>query len=142
MRSTDAISHRLDGWAEVLRPARDARVQYAVRQALTPDGRVRLDRVAGFLAPQAIAVQAIETGVLVDLDPPSIPAGGAVDLLVAVADAQENDGVVLGPPLALAAGLMPIGFVSATGVVTIRIANHAVSAVNPASGSWRIVLVR
>lgn len=141
-RSVESLSHDLDAWAEAVRPARDARLRRVVAQVLTDDGRVRADRMAGFLPPAALPLDAVETGSLVDVDPPSIAAGATVDVTLAIPDAAENDAVLLGPPSTLPMGVTFVGFVSAPGTVTLRLTNGGGATANPGLDTWRVVLAR
>jgi len=142
MRSIEQISHTLDSYADLIRPERDVRRMRALAQAVTDDGKVRLDRTTGFLPPHAIPLDAMERGYLVDIDPPSIAAGAVGIVTVAVATAEENDAVMLGAPSTLETGLLAFGFVSAPGIVTIRMFNGTAGAVDPVSNTWRVVVTR
>lgn len=73
---------------------------------------------------------------------PSIGAANTADadeeLTISVTGAVVGDGVVLGPPATLDAGLSATGYVSAADTVTIRLANHTNGAINPAAATWHV----
>jgi hypothetical protein len=58
------------------------------------------------------------------LDFPSVAAGAAAALTINAPGARAGDPVIVGAPAALPAGVIPVGFVSANDVVTIRIENQ------------------
>lgn len=76
------------------------------------------------------------------LDFPSIAAAGQAELTVAVKGAVINDPVVVGPPANLNAGLVVNGRVTAAGTVTVRVSNVTAAAIDPASGTWRVAVVK
>lgn len=141
-RSSESLSHRLDGLAGALRPDRDARVARAVEQALTPDGRVRAEQLDGFVPPERLVLDALERGVLVEIDPFVTTAGTCNDVLVPVPGAEELDAVLLGPPPDFEFRQGFFGFVHAPGEVTIRICNYRSTTVDVPAGTWRVVLLR
>ncbi len=142
MRSIESISHKLDSYAAALRPEREAQQIHAFAQTITPDGKVRADRVSGFLPPHVLPLDAIERGVMVTLDFPSIAAGAVGTLTAAVTGAQVTDAVMLGAPSTLTAGLVAFGFVSAKDTVTVRLFNGTAGAINPPAEEWRVVVMR
>ena len=143
MRSIESISHRLDGVAAAMKPERDARHLQAVRQVVTDDGKVRAERLDGWVPPQSVPLDALERGELVEVDPPSIAAGAIGSVAVEIPTAQENDGVVLGPPSDLESGLVPLsGVVTAPGEVTISLMNTTGADIDGVANTWRVVLVR
>lgn len=144
MSSVQSLSHHpnVERLAKAMRSQADASRARALDQAITPDGRVRADRMDGFVDPRHLPLDALERGEIVTINPGSVASGRTVDVTVAIATAHENDVVTLGPPSTLGAGLVPFAFVSATGVVTIRILNATASTVDPASGEWRILVTR
>lgn len=75
------------------------------------------------------------------LDFPSIAAAGAAVLTIPVPGAALNDPVVLGPPASLPAGCIPVGFVSAAGVVSVRVENNTAAAIDPPSAQWRVAVI-
>ena len=76
------------------------------------------------------------------LDFPSIAAGAIATLTVSVPGAQAGQPVALGPPAAIEAGLMWSGFVSAASTVTVRLHNTTASAMDPASATWDVRVLR
>ena len=75
------------------------------------------------------------------LDFPSIAAGASAELTITVTGAAVGHAVSIGPPSTLNAGLQVTGFVSATNTVTVRLLNSTGSAVDPASATWKAVVV-
>ena len=78
----------------------------------------------------------------VTINPGSIPAGSTANQFVSMPSAAVGDAVAIGPPAALEAGLVVTGYVSAADIVQIRIANVTGAAIDPASGSWRVVVMK
>lgn len=76
------------------------------------------------------------------LDFPSVAAGAAAALTVNVVSAAVSDPVILGAPALLPAGVIPVAFVSAAGVVTIRIENQSAAAVDLAASVWKVALLK
>lgn len=71
-------------------------------------------------------------------DFPSIAAGATAEMTVGVPGVVVGDSVLITPNGAPEAGLMWTGYVSATDVVTIRLANVTAGAIDPASRTWMI----
>lgn len=76
------------------------------------------------------------------LDFPEIPNNGNRHLEISLEGAEVNDSVIIGAPSTLEAGLIFSGFVSATGVVTIRVHNSGGSPTDPAPAVWRVTVVK
>jgi predicted RecA/RadA family phage recombinase len=76
------------------------------------------------------------------LDFPSIAAAASADLTVAVAGAVVGDAVLLGRPAAPTAGLIFQAFVSAADTVTVRATNITAGAVDAASQTFRVTVLR
>lgn len=76
------------------------------------------------------------------LDFPSISANTISTLTVTVTGAVVGDSVSLAPPSGINAGLMWSGFVSAANTVTIRLLNTTGSAIDPASATWKVNVIR
>jgi hypothetical protein len=74
------------------------------------------------------------------VDVGSIAAGGIGTFTVSVDGAKANagQGVVVGVPSAFNTGLVPWGYVSADGVVTVVLYNRTGSAIDPASASYSV----
>lgn len=144
MSRAERLSHRreVEALARALRPPAAARREAALAQVLTDDGRIRAERLVGWVSPHAVPLDAMERGTVVDLDLPAIAAGAVATLAVAVDGAREGDAVLLGPPSDLEAGLIPVGLVTAADTVTLRVYNASAAALNPAPNAWRIVLTR
>lgn len=75
------------------------------------------------------------------LDFPSIAAGGQQELTVTVTGAAVGDVVCLGLPAAPAAGIDFTAYVSAANTAKVRAVNPTGSAVDPASGTYRLMVV-
>lgn len=75
------------------------------------------------------------------LDFASVAAGATAELTITVTGAAANDGVVLGPPTTISAGLNWNGYVSAANTVTVRIHNTTGVAIDPASATWRATVI-
>jgi hypothetical protein len=76
------------------------------------------------------------------LDFASIAANSIGTLTVTATGAAAGDSVHLGPPAAIEAGLMWSAFVSAADTVTIRLHNTTGSAIDPASATWRVSVIK
>ena len=76
------------------------------------------------------------------LDYAAIAAAASADLTIAVPGAAVGDSVSLGLPSAPAAGLIFQAFVSAAGVVTVRATNITAAAVDAASASYRVTVLK
>lgn len=76
------------------------------------------------------------------LDFPSIAAAGSQELVVGVSGAGVGETVDVGAPAAIEAGLVWNGYVSASGVVKIRVSNITAAAIDPVSASWKVAVVR
>lgn len=66
----------------------------------------------------------------------------STDLTVAVVGAAVGDSVFIGLPAAPTAGFTFMGFVSAADVVTVRAHNCTAGTVDPASATYRVVVVK
>jgi hypothetical protein len=53
-----------------------------------------------------------------------------------------GDVVVVGPPATVASGLVVTGYVSAADTVKVRVANVTASPIDPASGSFRVTVLK
>ena len=71
----------------------------------------------------------------------SIAAGASADLTVTVTGAVVGDAVHLGLPAAINAGLTFTAFVSAANTVTVRATNVTGGAIDPASATFRAVVM-
>jgi hypothetical protein len=144
VRSPEAISHHLGPLVGTLRPDRDARRERAISRAITPDGRVRADRLDGFIEPERVPLTGLEfVGEVVDdLDYPSIASLSYQELTVTVVGARANDGIILGGPSNLQPNLWPFAYVSANDTVTVRMHNLGGSATDPSSRTWKVMVVR
>lgn len=76
------------------------------------------------------------------LDFPSIAAGATSELTITVTGAATGEAVSIGPPSTLNAGLQVTGYVSAANTVTVRVYNSTGSAVDPASATWKAIVVK
>ncbi len=84
----------------------------------------------------------IELSASATLDFPSVAAAGQQELTITVTGAATGDTVYLAPPSSLEAGLIATGRVSATNTVTIRVSNITAGAIDPASASWKVRVVK
>lgn len=76
------------------------------------------------------------------LDFPSIAAGGQAESTISVTGAAVGDTVHLGTPAGLESGLAVTARVTAADTVTVRAVNVTGSAIDPASGTYRAVVVK
>lgn len=76
------------------------------------------------------------------LDFPSIAAGGSQQISVTVTGATVGDTVILGPPAGIETGLVWNAYVSAINTVRVRVSNITGAAIDPASASWKVAVVR
>jgi len=61
---------------------------------------------------------------------------------ITVTGAAVGDAVMVGVPAAIEAGLVVTGYVSAADTVKVRAANVTAAPIDPASGSFRVVVVK
>lgn len=102
---------------------------------------IRAD-VARFADVHGASSTGAKTSATATLDFPSIAAAGQAELTVPVSGAVVGDAVVVGAPAALNNGLIVNGRVTAAGVVTVRVSNITAAAIDPASASWRVAVVK
>ncbi len=76
------------------------------------------------------------------LDFGSIAANLAADLDVTVNGARPNDICLVGPPGAPDAEITFTAFVESNNTVTVRAANNSAGAVNPAAGTYRLMVYK
>ncbi|WP_353265806.1 hypothetical protein [Gemmatimonas sp.] len=96
----------------------------------------------GFIAGTGATVTSILTATST-IDFTSISANTTADSSgITVTGAAVGDAVIVGVPATLAAGLVVTGYVSAADTVKVRAANVTGSAIDPASGSFRVVVVK
>ena len=76
------------------------------------------------------------------LDFASIGSQASSDLTIAVTGAAAGDSVFLGLPASPAAGIVFNAFVSAADTVTVRAHNYTGGAVDPASATYRVTVVK
>lgn len=76
------------------------------------------------------------------LDFGSIAAGLSADLTITVTGAEVGDCVVPSAPAALNAGLTVFAFVSAANTVTVRLVNNTAGAVDAASATFNVVVLK
>lgn len=72
----------------------------------------------------------------------SIAAAASADLTITVTGAAANDNVALGLPAAPAAGIVFFAFVSAADTVTVRAMNITAGAVDPASATYKVAVIK
>lgn len=96
----------------------------------------------GFIFGDGVTVTAVLTATAT-INFPSIAAGATADsTALTVVGAAVGDAVFVGVPAGIEAGIMVTGFVSAAGAVTVRAANVTAGAIDPASGSFRVVVIK
>lgn len=76
------------------------------------------------------------------LDFGSIAAQTTAELTVAVSGAEVGDQVVVTPTRGIESGLVWCGYISTAGTAVVRLANVTVAAIDPASRSWRVDVVK
>lgn len=76
------------------------------------------------------------------LDFPSIAAAASADLTITVTGAAVGDMVALARPAAPAAGLVFQAFVSAANTVTVRATNITAAAVDAASATYTVAVIK
>ncbi|MGV3768141.1 MAG: hypothetical protein ACO1NW_18560 [Chitinophagaceae bacterium] len=77
------------------------------------------------------------------LDFPATASGESQDLTLSLSGAVPGDCVLLGtPPVSVLANSSFSAFVSAADTVTVRFSNHGSSSANPASGTFKISVLR
>jgi hypothetical protein len=72
----------------------------------------------------------------------SIAANLAADLDVTINGARPNDICLVGPPGSPDAEITFTAFVESNNTVTVRAANNSAGAVNPAAGTYRIMVYK
>lgn len=87
------------------------------------------------VAPERLAATAT-------LDFPSIAAGASAELAIGVSLSAVGDAVICGAPATIEAGLVWNAYVSAGGTVKVRLSNITAAAIDPASASWTVTIVR
>lgn len=109
---------------------------------------------AGTLSPAGVVVGVESDGIWVAetgkarltataaLNFASINAAASADLTITVAGAAVNDSVALGLPAAPTAGIVFNAFVSAANTVTVRATNITAGAVDPASATYRVTVIK
>lgn len=95
-------------------------------------------------APGYLLAEAVPDGLAATttLDFPSVSAGGQQELTITVPGAAVGDVVALGRPAALENGLQVTARVSAADTVTVRCSNVTASPIDPASASYRVMILR
>ena len=73
--------------------------------------------------------------------PGSIASLATYRTTVTVTGARAGMTVLVGPPAALQAGLVPFGVVTAADTVTLSIYNSTAGALTPASASWNVRVI-
>ena len=96
----------------------------------------------GFIAGTGATVTAILKATST-IDFASISANTTTDSTgITVTGAAVGDPVVVSPPAAIESGIVVTGYVSAANTVKVRAANVTASPINPASGSFSIVVIK
>lgn len=76
------------------------------------------------------------------LDFPSVAAAGQQELTITVTGAAVGDAVMLAAPASLTAGLIATARVSAANTVTVRLSNITAGAIDPASATWGVRVIK
>ena len=96
----------------------------------------------GFIAGTGATVTSVLTAAST-INFPEIAAGATSDSSgITVTGAAVGDAVMVGVPAAIEAGIVVTAYVSAADTVKVRAANVTASPINPASGSFRVVVVK
>jgi hypothetical protein len=96
----------------------------------------------GFIAGTGNTVTSVLTATST-IDFPSISANTTSDSSsITVTGAAVGDAVMVGVPAAIESGLVVTAYVSAANTVKVRAANVTASPINPASGTFRVVVVK
>jgi hypothetical protein len=96
----------------------------------------------GFVAGTGATVTSVLTATST-IDFSSISANTTSDSSgITVTGAAVGDAVMVGVPATIASGLVVTGYVSAADTVKVRAANVTASPIDPASGSFRVVVVK
>lgn len=96
----------------------------------------------GFVAGTGATVTSVLTATST-IDFSSISANTTSDSSgITVTGAAVGDAVMVGVPATIASGLVVTGYVSAANTVKVRAANVTASPIDPASGSFRVVVVK
>ena len=72
----------------------------------------------------------------------SVAANAAADSDITVTGARPNDFVLASPPGTPDAEMVYIGFVESNNTVTVRACNQSTGAVNPASGTYKVLVFK
>jgi len=96
----------------------------------------------GFVAGTGNTVTAVLTATST-IDFTSLLANTTADSSgITVTGAVVGDVVMVGPPATIASGLVVTGYVSAADTVKVRVANVTASPIDPASGSFRVTVLK
>jgi len=96
----------------------------------------------GFIPGAGATVTAV-LAATATIDFASIPANTSADSTgITVTGAAVGDAVFVGVPSAIEAGLVVTGYVSAADTVKVRAANVTALAINPASGAFKVVVIK
>lgn len=96
----------------------------------------------GFIAGTGATVTSVLTAEST-INFPEIAAGATADSSgITVTGAAVGNAVMVGVPAAIEAGIVVTAYVSAADTVKVRAANVTASPINPASGSFRVVVVK
>jgi hypothetical protein len=96
----------------------------------------------GFIAGTGATITSVLTATST-IDFTSISANTTADSSgITVTGAAVGDAVMVGVPATIASGLVVTGYVSAADTVKVRAANVTASPIDPASGSFRVVVVK
>lgn len=119
-------------------PTEEDYVLGRTKQTTESSGRSKQSFAA--IAVNGPPVEAI-LSVVATLDFPNTAAQTSSDLTIAVEGAQAGDPVFLGVPNgSVNANSDFAAWVSATGVVSVRFSNYSAGAINPASGTFTVVI--
>jgi hypothetical protein len=106
----------------------------------TFSGPVKSDN--GFIAGAGATVTSV-LAATATVDFASIPANTTADSsAITVTGAAVGDAVFVGSPAAIEAGIVITGFVSAANAVKVRAANVTAAAIDPASGAFKVVVIK
>jgi len=97
----------------------------------------------GFIAGSGTTVVTAVLTATSTIDFTSLSANTTADSSgITVTGAAVGDVVMVAPPATIASGLVVTGYVSAADTVKVRVANVTASPIDPASGSFRVTVLK
>lgn len=108
------------------------------------DGAKEFDGTNEFLTVSSVRYTMAKTlTASATLDFPSTAASSQSDLTITVTGASDGDAVTVGAPnVSYDTNIVYVAWVSATDTVTVRLLNNALTARDPASGTFKVVVIK